>query len=305
MATQSQTQSPRSPIRSRGVQLFAAAAFLALMLLPGQLQAETIILKNGQVISGKIVGQSRTQVRIDTGNGVRAVPKTQIRRISYESAAEVRRKQAEAERRRQQKLEEAERQRKAEQEAAEAARKAEAEAESETNNAATDDSGLSYAGFALRNAVAPGWGFFANDQPILGGTYAALTAGALIYAYTTRVDALAAREENFSQVEFNTLLSLAPGTADSSTRLALGFLTNQAASGPYQDKIDRHNQSLQLLGLVYVAQLAHTAALYPGWPTPGTVSWDLPESSGRISLGLVGASRQSAPLFGAGLSWRF
>lgn len=302
-----QTQSPSLLQKHTRANRLPGFQYLLCALLLGlatnALSAEVIILKNGQTVAGKIVGQSRTQVRVDTGRGIRSIQKSEIRRISYESAAELERRRAEAERLRKQREEKrhtAEEAKAAE----EAARKAEAETESAANTESTDDTGLSYAGFALRNAAAPGWGFFANDQPVWGTTYAALTVGALAYAYTTRVDALAAQADNFAQVELNTLLSLAPGTADSSTRLAFGFLTNEAASGPYQNKVARHNQSLQLLGLVYVAQLAHTAALYPGWPTPGAVSWELPESSGRVLLGMVGTSA-SAPLLGAGLSWRF
>ena len=289
-------------------------ALLLALLFAGGLAAETIVLKNGQVLSGRVVGQSRTEIRLQTSAGLRVIKKADIRRISYDTPADVeRRRREEAERqeraRKQREQEEAARKRQEQaQNGAEAARK-----QQEPAGETQPDEALSYTGFAVRNAVLPGWGFFANDQPVWGATYAALTAGALYHAWTTRRAALAARDDNFAQVEFNTLLTLAPLEIDNGVRLGFGILSNQAAFGPYQSKLDAHNQSLQILGLVYFAQLAHTAALAPGWPTPGTVSLRLPDSDTRLQLGLVGAGHgfQNAatlpptPVIGAGLLMRF
>ncbi|MEQ9363868.1 MAG: hypothetical protein RIF32_06485 [Leptospirales bacterium] len=291
--------------------LMYTAALTLLICLSGGLAAETLTLKNGQVLRGKVVGQSRTEIRLQTPEGVRVVKKADIRRISYDSPEETEdRRRAEAERRKQEQAEAEREQRQTEAEA----RKKQEEASDSNGPVPPETRGLSYTGFALRNAVLPGWGFFANDRPGPGAAYAALTAGAVYYAWTTRQAALTAKDENFAQVQLNTLLTLVPNGVDSGTRLGFGFLANQSAYGPYQSKIEAHNQSLQILGLVYFAQLAHTAALASGWPTPGALSLGIPGSNARLEIGLVGiaspgrsAGREpiAAPLIGAGVFLRF
>lgn len=71
----------------------AVLVLLAMLLAATALSAETIVLKNGQILSGKIVGQSRTSITLQTPGGRRTIQKSQIRRIDYKSAAEVRREE--------------------------------------------------------------------------------------------------------------------------------------------------------------------------------------------------------------------
>ena len=209
--------------QARILKSFCMLCMAAVFLFGHGVLAETITLKNGGVVRGKIVGQSRTSVRIQTNSGVRTINKSDIRRISYESAADLeRQRQAE-----QRKREEDERRKRAEEEERRKQADAEANASNETDTATGEIAApLSYSGFLLRNAALPGWGFFANDQPGWGSVYAIATGAAVIYAYTTRQAAIAAQDENYRQVELNTLISLAPGSFDSSTRLAFGLLTN-------------------------------------------------------------------------------
>ncbi len=165
---------------------------LCLFFLPAVLLAETIILKSGGRVTGKIVGQSRTTVTVRTANGAtRVIQKSDIRRISYDNAnnqaaeaerrrkaqEEARRKREEAARKReeeQRKQEEAERlkneeaARKAEEEKAlqaeaeakrqqeEAARKREEEARKKEE--AYRAAGPHRLDAFLRSLVLPGWG---------------------------------------------------------------------------------------------------------------------------------------------------
>lgn len=72
----------------------------AILLFAGALAADTIQLKNGQALNGKIVGQTRTTVRINVGGEVRTVQKSDISRISYgPTAADAEQKRAEEARR--------------------------------------------------------------------------------------------------------------------------------------------------------------------------------------------------------------
>lgn len=147
---------------------------LCLFLLPAMLFAETIFLKSGGRVSGKIVGQSRTTVTIRSGGNTRVVQKSDIRRISYDNkngAAEeaARRKREEAARK---KAEEAARKaeeetRKTEEASAVQAEEARKKAEEESKNRAEElrkkEEAYRAAGphrmdAFLRSMVLPGWG---------------------------------------------------------------------------------------------------------------------------------------------------
>ncbi len=73
----------------------------AVLLMTSSLAADTVVLRNGQSIIGRIVNQTQTTVIMETDTGRRTLQKSQIRRISYgdpgaEKAAEERRKAEEA-----------------------------------------------------------------------------------------------------------------------------------------------------------------------------------------------------------------
>ncbi len=73
---------------------------LLLLLIPGLLLADTVILKTGQTVEGRITAQTRTSVTIRTTAGaVRTIQKEDIRRISYGATQTDDDAQKEAERR--------------------------------------------------------------------------------------------------------------------------------------------------------------------------------------------------------------
>ena len=83
-----------------------------LLIFPALLAAETIILRNGQNLEGRILSQDRQQVVIQTAQGPRVIRKTEIARIVYgRSNAE-----EEAERKKEEELKRAELARQAEEE---------------------------------------------------------------------------------------------------------------------------------------------------------------------------------------------
>ena len=58
---------------------------LVLVLLPGTLLAETVHLKDGSLVKGTVVGQTRTVLTLDSGNiGKVEIPVEKIARIEYE-----------------------------------------------------------------------------------------------------------------------------------------------------------------------------------------------------------------------------
>lgn len=70
---------------------------LFLVLLPGLLVAEQIHLKDGSVVEGTILQQSRTSIQIRTADGVKTIPKDDIRRIDYGKGAKTEQQRKEAE----------------------------------------------------------------------------------------------------------------------------------------------------------------------------------------------------------------
>lgn len=82
---------------------------LFVVLLPGLLVAEQIHLKDGSVVEGTILQQSRTSIQIRTIDGVKIISKDDIRRIDYGKEAKAEQQRKEAER-----IKEAERQKEAE-----------------------------------------------------------------------------------------------------------------------------------------------------------------------------------------------
>ena len=59
---------------------------LLIFFLGGSLFADTIILSNGQTLTGKIENQTATDIFIRTPQGLRRVPKAQVARITYDEA---------------------------------------------------------------------------------------------------------------------------------------------------------------------------------------------------------------------------
>mgnify|MGYP001795939595 CR=1 FL=1 len=164
-----------------------------LFFFPVALLADTVILRNGQRVTGKIVNQTRTTVVVRQANGrTRTIQKSNIRRITFGDApAPDRAKQEEARRKREeearQKKEEEERlkreeeQRKAEEEAAqrEAAEEAARKAAEERERAERTTFGAFW-----RSALLPGWGQVYQGRNIgwfYGGAFVATGAGILRY----------------------------------------------------------------------------------------------------------------------------
>lgn len=69
----------------RGFALLLIAA--GLIFCPTGLSADTLYLRNGQQVRGKVVGQSRTSITIRNERGVREYPKAEIIRVTFEAWA--------------------------------------------------------------------------------------------------------------------------------------------------------------------------------------------------------------------------
>ena len=171
---------------------------LALIVAASGLHAEVVILKNGRQISGRIVGQSRSVVRIATAGGTRTIAKGKVRRIVYGATLEKKKededrrkkqkellkKQQEEFRKRQEELikkqqeenikTQAENQKRLleqQRQQLEAARRA--EAASPAQNSQQEDSAPTLGGALWRSALLPGWGQIYQGRSGIGIGYAA------------------------------------------------------------------------------------------------------------------------------------
>lgn len=63
------------------------AAILSLLILPGAVRADKIILKNGEIIKGKILGEEGEKYVIKVGSGKMKIPKAQVAEVRYEKAS--------------------------------------------------------------------------------------------------------------------------------------------------------------------------------------------------------------------------
>ncbi len=282
---------------------------------PAGLAAETILLRNGQRVQGRILSQDRNQVVIQTAQGPRVIRKADIRRIVFDRTeekteeqllAEEERKMKEEERRR---LAEEER-REAERRAAEAAlaeeiARAQAEREQFERRQAEYQAALAAAdqkpavdeqpqvteteippvqepgrqgswGPFWRAAVLPGWGHYHAGENLYAGVY----AGAFVFAgYNAYARTRIATDAKLQYETFSDqafLLAFVPGNGAASVPY-FSFETARYRES-YSRSANRQQGAITLLGSVYLVQLVH-AFFVDGGP------WDL----------LMARAPQSAP----------
>lgn len=246
-------------------------------------KAEVVLLKTGETISGRIVGQSPTAIHISTPGGTKTLAKAALVKIQYvpftpeeksrylEAARQKQQAQyAEMERIRKAQLEEQDRKR----QLAELEAKARAEKEKEAKERAERAAALrelvekgqmekpagepiSYWDFALRSLVLPGWGHYYLERPVFGTIYAVGAVAFLGAAYETRRRGLNATKENHREVRQNFLLSIQPALASLEMRTAYTYYANARAFVTYQKKIDEYHGALYSLAVFYGVQLLH------------------------------------------------
>lgn len=70
--------------------------FVLLLVLPGLLWADTVLLKNGSSVSGRIINQNRSEIEINVNGIVQKINKSDVKRVEYGlSAAERQKKEQE------------------------------------------------------------------------------------------------------------------------------------------------------------------------------------------------------------------
>lgn len=234
--------------------------------------ADTVYLKNGATIEGKIVGQSRKNVRIKTDKGLKVIPKSNIRRLRFgkvidpnkQKEAELKKKQ-EAERKRQEaeqkKLDELDKQREAERK------------RTEKDNQVTEDvRGPVLWQAILRSSILPGWGQYYQGREnmawIVGGSFGGALAGAAYFDYRYRRDRIA-YDDNVDTFLFTSplvLSSVGLSIPDTSPFLLTGLFQTESTIASRQNMEDSARYADFMTGVlagVYIWNIVDVIIYHP------------------------------------------
>ena len=214
----------------RRIVLIGCLLFAAL----GAASADAVKLRNGELLVGTITTQTRNDISIQVNGRILVIPKSDIQRVIYGNAeAEVR------------KYEELKLQLLREQEIrrAEEARLLEEKKRRES---------YGRLGLTLRSAALPGWGQAASGRTALGIGTGAVVGLSALYSWQLRNKALAARVD-YDQSSTTSKLFVLSGAS-----VALPVLLDSSSKQTYTRAVGRYNQSVNLLGFLYAAQIVHT-----------------------------------------------
>lgn len=246
------------------------------LLLAGTLRAEVVHLKNGEVVQGRITTQTTTHLTILAGGVSRFIPKNTVRRIIYDTDPEAKRL-VDEQRQRQLAYEEARKRREKEEailrlkEEVRLARTSAGYQQAQVRAARAriyrelvaakkiekPPEPIGFFDFAWRSIVLPGWGHFYLGKPIIGTTYAVLTAGAIVNVAVTYGPAKRAQQENNQNVIQNYAVTLLiPGGAPE-LKAFLMYKSNLAEYNREQTRVDAFNRAPGILAFVYGLQLLH------------------------------------------------
>jgi hypothetical protein len=244
----------RSDDRQPGRVLVPGALLLLLLLcLTPALRADSLFLKDGARIDGRIVGQDEISIIIETAAGRRRVPKAQLSRVEYN---DIRPDPAavERERRAREKAEQDRRVREAAEKEARGREKAQSAAELAPAPPGRD------LGAIWRAALLPGWGHYYSGREGSGVGIGLGTGALLLAAY---YEARAAAQERSVYEQSASLNLVLPFTVTSDARagaFAYALSENASRQSVYQRRADRSALLLNLAFLAYTVQLAHATS---------------------------------------------
>ncbi|WP_201029148.1 LA_0442/LA_0875 N-terminal domain-containing protein [Leptospira weilii] len=231
---------------SRISKLISSLGMFALIILISlPLSATAIVFKNGKILRGKIVNQSRTEVHIEINGKVQIIPKTEISEINLKDPKKDEPKKVTA------KL---------------PPPKTNEKTEQTVIPSSWKETKWTISG---RSAILPGWGQWKVGQKKWAVISFLLFAGAALY--TSNCKEKASTEENNYKSNSTAITIVAfmdpnlnPVSSDETTRttiLVRRILTTATATNPYFSNYDRatsqYNQAQWLLGAVYGLQLIH------------------------------------------------
>ncbi|MBW7858637.1 MAG: hypothetical protein H3C43_10190 [Leptonema sp. (in: Bacteria)] len=186
----------------------------------------TLYLKDGRVIQGQIVAQTRTEVKINVNGKMLTFLKTEIKQMDFDTQITKPTKPVQ---------------------------KKEEEKTTEVKVAP-----LNRWNVAGRSALLPGWGHYAAGEKWTATGYLGLTSILALYTYQKRSNAISAKSNYESQTALNFLAMSSTNLLGDPTLNLLGSsLIGATIYNGYQTKVAEYNQALQLLALAYTGQIVH------------------------------------------------
>ncbi len=249
---------PKTVILRRGSYRVARwAIIVALLLRPLILQADTVYMRNGQVLTGTIRGQDIKSITIELDSGeTQTIQKSHIRRIVHGETQE----QKDAARKRQEEMEalklKEEEQKRVEEEKAEELRKAEADRkaaeekkEEERRQIALEQERKKRE--AAWRSVIPGWGQFHLDENVRGAGFASTSIALAVIVWSEGL-----RERPYRRERDASFVRFALANAAGNWAIA-SFYLNQAQSSDARLRHPRTEKiaAAGLFGGVYVWNL--------------------------------------------------
>jgi hypothetical protein len=218
---------------------------LCFLILPGAVFADAVRMRSGEIVVGTITGQTRDDLTINVNGRTRVIRKTEIQRVVYGSA--------EAE------LKKAEEQRRLWEEQKRQNEKLQADKDRASRP--------SVWGPVWKSALLPGAGQYASGHERIGIATGSLLGATALYAWHLRTNALSAKAAYDTTSTFSKSLLLA------GSPVVGPVLLDDSAKQIYAGRVGKYNQSLNLLAVLYLAQIAHTYFL--ARPAPGAAGTSL------------------------------
>ncbi|TGL48977.1 hypothetical protein EHQ61_10855 [Leptospira wolffii] len=253
---------------------------LCLVLFTSNLLASSLTLKNGKVLQGKVVNQTRTEVQIEVDGKVLTIPKTDIVELNLKDTPKQEpKKEPVKEKAKEEPLK---------------------QPEEPIGSKWYNKPRWSY---SIRSAVVPGWGFWKADRKYLAiGTFILFAGAAYSTAHTQSAfnSAKNAYEQGatnyFAYALSDPVLSSPSNTTQ---RLVLAFLVNKGPYNHYQGLAGEGNNYQYVLGLVYGLQVLYSYYLGTKAEQAAGIS-EGPNSGFKFS---VAPSYQPMIIGGNGLGW--
>jgi len=229
------------------------------------------MMRDGRVVEGTIVAQSRATVTIQTPAGVQTVAKATIQRVVFgpvpddheKKQAEERKRQEEQKKQEELRRKQGEQQEQADQEAEqkrqEELRAREEQAAQKAQQEAAQG-GPSRAGLMLRSALLPGWGQVAGGEPGIGYTLMGLTIAAVGGAGALHSQAVAAQANyNEQLMRYNLFVSQTSLANSETERLLLATALQSGLYPAFKAKVHAANTAMAFAGTLYLGQLLHVS----------------------------------------------
>ncbi|TGK02871.1 hypothetical protein EHQ53_05200 [Leptospira langatensis] len=212
---------------------------ICLVCFTPNLFGSSLTLKNGKVLQGKVVNQTRTEVHLEVDGKVLTIPKTDIVELNLKDTPKLEPKK----------------------EPVKPKEEVKKEPEPETPTGPRWYNKPRWA-YSLRSAVVPGWGIWKADRKYLAAGTFVLFAGAVYKALQTQQEFNAAHAAyksgatNYFIFALNDPVLQLP--ANTGERLIGAFLVNKGAFNHYQHLAAEGNDYQYIVGLVYGLQLFYS-----------------------------------------------